>query len=135
MGNSYVEFRGKGFFVNDIDLTFFARTVQHVAKLHPAPPPGVTRLIGWWDDSLDTAGNGRVELRLDEYVGQGCIEYLCSVLEDAEAWLREIGPTISPQLLNEILNQDLYQGDRKTADFQQLAHQVRDLLGCGPVTL
>jgi hypothetical protein len=137
MGHSYVEFRSKGFFVNDVDLMFFARLVQHVAKLHPAPPPGVTRLIGWWDKSLDTAGNGCIDLCLDEYVDEDCVEYLCAVLADAEAWLCEVGPTISAGILNEILNMDLYPANaqRKAADFDRLANQVRNLLCCGPADI
>jgi hypothetical protein len=132
MAHSYVEFRGKGFHLNDSDLVVFARLLARTSQSNPPIPSEIANLLGWWEKSLDSCGPGCIDLRLDEFVtNPNSVEYLCSLLNAALAALRQFGTTISVEQLNEIAKAGArFVGQLNTKDFEAIASRFQHLIGC-----
>ena len=132
MAHSYVEFRGKGFHLNDSDLVVVARLLVRASQSYPPVPSEIADLLGWWEQSLDSCGPGCIDLRLDEFVtSPKSVEYLCSLLDALFTVLGQFGNTLAVEQLSEIAKGGArFVGERSTKDFEAIAARLQHLIGC-----
>ena len=131
--HSFIDFRNSRFLVNDIDIWVFCGLINQAARSSSMQAPeGVSELFDWWRESIETSGGGCIDLRLDEFlVDTNRVEYMCWLSNLALSTLSRIGPKISAEQLNDIVETPgCFRGERRSKDFEIIVKQFRSLLGC-----
>lgn len=84
-----------------------------------------------WDDTLMNSGQGCIDLELDHFLASAEVsQFLCSLVDDTLAMLRDHHSTFSPDELNDLVRGTSFYGDWETSKIITLVERFKSLLGC-----
>jgi hypothetical protein len=132
MGNSAVEFRGKGFWARDSDLEFWLRVlVEEIDRLN-CPDPWLDELGDHWYRQSQIGGSGIIDFGLDELDEQMTphqVDQLIVLNKNAMNTIRAFGDKVPLEYLNKTLSPErYYPQDVPTEHYLQFGERFEALL-------
>lgn len=85
MGHSFVEFRGKHIFMNDMDIHWLLESISNQSG-NLELPSSVCEFLDWWKCEGEKFGNGCIELPLDRvFADRSSLETIVRLLDQVAA--------------------------------------------------
>ena len=131
MAHSYLEYRGDGFFANDIDIHVLVGLLISSAKRGNMALR--TGIVNAWNESLSQSGSGAIDLELDDLIGDdiSTLRQICAIIAAAKEYLAAFGGSLTSDQLN-VLAQARVQfvGARKAMDYAALLDKFGSIIQC-----